>query len=148
MVSCAKVKASISKMLGLLLKYIWMVWSGFNADPIQRDSTLGGLHLFLTNIKHSSLYKLLRYHQYMCVFPHKLSLHVCFLPFQVLFSEPDPPSVGVSDMGKDLEHLLKVHTTYLFLSSTWNLTFHLEPIHQIQFDECRILFMPITESTN
>jgi hypothetical protein len=46
------VKASISKIPGLLLKYIPMVQSGFNEEPIQRDSTLGGLLFSLTKIKH------------------------------------------------------------------------------------------------
>jgi hypothetical protein len=44
------------------------------------------------------------------------------------FFEPDPTMVGASDIGQDLEYLLRVHTTYLFLKvppgtsrSTWNL---------------------------
>jgi hypothetical protein len=42
----ASQKASIKKTLGLLVKFIRMERSGFNAELNQRDSTSGGLHRF------------------------------------------------------------------------------------------------------
>ena len=51
----------------------------------------------------------------MGVIPPKLSLRVQFFYlFRFIVPEPDPPIVGASDIGQDLEYLLRVHTSYLF----------------------------------
>lgn len=59
-------------------------------------------------------------------------------------------NVYTSDTCQDSGFRVLIKGTYFtpISSSTWNLTFHLESINQIQYHECRILFMPITESTN
>ena len=149
MVSSAKVKASISKILGLLLKYInGMI--RIQCGPNSERLNIRRVAPFFTNIKHYR--SPLSINSYTIInmwvsFHTNHHFEFTFLPFQV-FSCTDPPFVGASDIGQDLEYFLRVHTTHLFLSSTWNLTFHLEPINQIQCHECGILFMPITESTN
>jgi hypothetical protein len=47
----ANQKASMKRNLGLSVKFIQMEQSGFNALLNQRDSTSGGLHLFLRKLK-------------------------------------------------------------------------------------------------
>jgi hypothetical protein len=47
----ANKKASMKKNLGLLVKFIQMERSGFSTELNQRDSTLGGLHLFLRKLQ-------------------------------------------------------------------------------------------------
>ena len=50
----AKQKPCMKRNLGLSVKFIRMEQSGFNAELNQRDSTSGGLHLFLRKWKFKS----------------------------------------------------------------------------------------------